>query len=144
LQAACDIAQMYDLFAYRNCQRMQEFPRDSPERTKFILEITKNDERMLEFLAILRVAIARPSEQIEKALADWIAFTFTKRMREEAPIIPQTVRAGVQVRESPPIKEMNQIKRSVTKAKMSSIYLKGALGKPDFDINKVYVLTVKK
>ena len=66
LQAATDIAQMYDLFAYRNCQRIQEFPKDSPERAKFILEIHKNEERLLEFLAMLKIGIARPSEEIEK------------------------------------------------------------------------------
>ena len=26
LQAAIDIAQMYDLFAYRNCERIEQFP----------------------------------------------------------------------------------------------------------------------
>jgi hypothetical protein len=143
LQAACDIAQMYDLFAYRNCQRTQEFPKGSSERSKFILEITKNEERLLEFLAMLRIAIVRPSEEIEKALADWIAFTFTKRLREEAPIIPERVRAGELVRESPPIEELNQIKRSVAKAKMSFPYLRDALENPDFDINKVYTISIK-
>lgn len=140
LQAACDIAQMYDLFAYRNCQRIQQLPKDSPERSKFILEVTKNEERLLEFLAILRIAIARPSEEIEKALSDWIAFTFTKRLREEAPIIPERVRAGELVRESLPIEEYNQIKRNITKAKNSSTYLREALQKPEFDINRVYRL----
>ena len=98
---AADIAQMYDLFAYRNCQRIQELPKDSPERANFILEIHRNEERLLEFLAMLKIGIARPSEQIEKALADWVAFTFAKRIREEAPIIPERVRAGAIVMRSP-------------------------------------------
>jgi len=143
LQAATDIAQMYDLFAYRNCERIQNLPKESPIRDQFILEAHRNEERLLEFLALLRVAMARPSEEIEKSLADWIAFTFTKKMRDEAPIIPGKVRAGELVREPPPIKEMNQINRSVTKAKMSSRYLKDALKKPDFDINKVYRLSIQ-
>jgi hypothetical protein len=143
LQAACDIAQMYDLFAYRNCRRIQEFPKDTLERSKFILDVTKNEERIIEFLAMLRVAIARSSEEIEKALADWIAFTFTKRLREEAPIIPEKVRAGKIVRESPPIEEYNGIKRNVAKAKMSFPYLRDALENPHFDINKVYAISNK-
>lgn len=138
LQAACDIAQMYDLFAYRNCERIQEFPKGTLERSKFILDITKNEERIIEFLAILRVAISRSSEGIEKALADWIAFTFAKRLREEAPIIPEKVRAGKIVREPPPIEEYNNLKRNIAKAKISSPYLKEALKDPHFDINEVY------
>lgn len=69
--------------------------------------------------------------------------TFTKKIREEAPIIPEKVRAGELVRESPPPEEYNQIKRNVTKAKMSSAYLKDALENPEFDINKVYILNSK-
>jgi len=144
LQAAIDIAQMYDLFAFRNCERINQFPENSPERTKFILETHKSDERLLEFLAILRIAIARPSDEIEKALSDWIAFTFIKRLREEAPIIPEKVRTGELVRESPPIEEYNQIKRSITKAKLTSDYLKQALEGPSFDINKVYTMSAKE
>lgn len=144
LQSAIDIAQMYDLFAYRNCQRIEQFPEDSPERAKFILETHKSDERLLEFLAMLRIAITRPSEKIEQSLADWVAFTFTKSIREEAPIIPERVRAGELVRESPPAEEYNNLRRDVTKAKISSQYLKDALENPNFDINKVYALSTKE
>jgi hypothetical protein len=141
LQAACDIAQMYDLFAYRNCERIQQFPKDSVDRSKFILEVTKNEERLLEFIAILKIAIARPSPEIEKALSDWIAFTFTKRLKEEAPIVPEKVRGGIITRESPPIEKYNEIKRSITKAKASSPHMKNALQDPKFDMNDLYVLT---
>ena len=41
-----------------------------------------------------KIAQIRPSEEIEKALGDWIALNFTKRIREEAPIIPEKVRGG--------------------------------------------------
>jgi len=144
LQAGCDIAQMFDMFQFSNCQKIQELSKDSPIRDQFILEAHRNEERLLEFLTMLRIAQTRPSEEIEKALADWIAFTFTKRIREEAPIIPERVKAGELVRESPPIEEYNQIKRSVTRARMSSPYLQDALGNPSFDINKVYVLSTKE
>lgn len=143
LQAAIDIVQMYDLFAYRNSERIEQFPENSPERARFILETHRSDERLLEFLSILRIAIARPSEDIEKALADWVAFTFTKRLRDEAPIIPEKVRAGEVIRESPPIEEYNNIKRDITKAKMSSNYFKEALENPTFDMNKVYSLGIQ-
>ena len=138
LQPAIDIAQMYDLYRYSNCQKIQQFPKDSPERAQFILESTKNEERLLEFLTMLKIAIARPSEYIEKALADWIAFTFAKKIREEAPLITEKVRAGEVVRESPPLEEYNRLKRNITNAKMSSSYLKEALEHPHFDINEVY------
>ena len=103
------------------------------------METNRSDERLLEFLSMLRIAIARPSKEIEKELANWIAFTF-RRLREEAPIIPERVRAGGLVRESPPLEELNQIRRSITKAKNSSTYLNEALEKPEFDINRVYAL----
>jgi hypothetical protein len=138
LQPAIDIVQVYDLFRYSNCERIQQFPKDSPERTQFILESTKNEERLLEFLSMLKIAIARPSEHIEKALADWIAFTFAKKIREEAPLITEKVRAGELVRESPPLEEYNRLKRNITNAKMSLPYLKEALENPHFDINEVY------
>jgi hypothetical protein len=143
LQAAIDIAQMYDIFQYSNCQQIERFPKDSPERGAFIIEVHRNQERLMEFLAMLRIALARPSEKIEQALADWIAFTFTKKIREEAPIIPEKVRATGQVRQAPPIEEFNSLKRSIAKAKMSSPYLITALENPRFDINKVYSLTQK-
>jgi hypothetical protein len=144
LQTATDIAQMYDMFQFSNCQKIQQLSKDSPIRDQFILEAHRNEERLLEFLTMLRIAQTRPSEEIEKALADWIAFTFVKKLREEAPIIPEKVRAGEIVRESPPIEEYNQIKRSITKAKMTSDYLKEALEEPKFDINKVYTLSIKE
>jgi hypothetical protein len=93
---------------------------------------------------MLRVAAARPSEEIEKALADWIAFTFSKRIREEAPIITEKVRSGESVRESPPIEEYNIIKRDIAKARMSFPYLRTALEDPHFDMNKVHALTKKE
>ncbi len=141
LQAAIDIAQVYDLFRYSNCQKSKQFQDGSPEKTMFLLEAHRSEERLLEFLSIIRVALARPSEKIEQALEDWIAFTFTKKIRDEAPIIPEKVRAGVQVRENPPIEEFNQLKRSITKAKMVSPYLKNALENPHFDINEVFELS---
>jgi hypothetical protein len=138
LQAAIDIAQVYDLFQYSNCLKAKQFPEGSPEKTMFILESLKSGERLIEFLAIIRVALARPSERIEKALEDWVAYTFSKKIPDEAPIIPQKVRAGGQIREYPPIEEFNQVKRSVTKARMSSQYLAEALEDPHFNINEVY------
>jgi hypothetical protein len=89
---------------------------------------------------MLKIVEARPSEEIEKALADWIAFTFTKRIREEAPIIPERVRAGDLVRESPPIEEYNTMKRNIGKARISFPYFKEALENPQFDMNKVYAV----
>ena len=77
---------------------------------------------------------------MKKSLADWVAFTFTKKLREEAPIIPEKVRAGEPIRESPPIDEYNNIKRNITRAKMSLPYLKDALENPHFDINEVQLL----
>jgi hypothetical protein len=144
VQAASDIAQIYDLFRYSNCQKMQQFPKDSPERVMFILEAQKNELRLLEFLSMLRIASSRPSEAIEQALADWVALSYSKKIREEAPIIPEKVRSGEQARESPPIDKLNKIAISVTKARISSDYMRDALAKPDFDINRVYKLTMDK
>ena len=143
LQVATDIAQMYDLFQYSNCKKIQAFPKESPERAQFILEVHKNEERLLEFLALLRIAIARPSEQIEKSLADWIAFTFIKRIRNEAPIIPEKVRGGELVRESPPVEEYDNLKRDLSKAKIALPYLEVALDDPHFDKNDIHILLRK-
>jgi hypothetical protein len=38
------ITQIYDLFVYRNCERIEQFPENSPERAKFILETHRTDE----------------------------------------------------------------------------------------------------
>ena len=142
LQTATDIAQMYDMFQFSNCQKIQQLSKDSLLREQFILEAHRNEERLLEFSTMLKIAQIRPSEEIEKALGDWIALNFAKRIREEAPIIPEKVRGGELVRESPPIEEFNQIKRNIAKAKLSFPYLKEALQNPHFDINKVYALGV--
>ncbi len=59
---------------------------------------------------MLRIAITRPSEQIEKLLADWVAFTYTKRITQDVPLVPEKVRGGELVREAPPINEYNSLK----------------------------------
>jgi hypothetical protein len=143
LQAACEIAQIYDLFQYSNCQRIQQFSKDSVQRDTFILEIQKNESRLVELLSMLKLAAAHPSDKIEEAIADWIAFTYAKKIREEAPIITEKVRAGDIVRESPPPEEFNGVKRSIAKAKLSSPYLISALENPHFDMNKVYSLDIQ-
>ena len=79
---------------------------------------------------MLRIAIARPSEYIEQALANWIAFTYTKRIRKEAPFIPGKMKAGELVRESPVIEEYKNLQRNAINAKPSSPYLKDALENP--------------
>lgn len=140
IQAASDIAQIYDLYQYSNCQRIHQFSENSPQKDMFILEIQKNETRLAELLAILKLATVKSSEQIEKALADWVAFTFSNRIREEAPLISDRVRAGEIVRESPPIEEYNSLKRNITKAKISFPYLKDALENPHFDIDEVNML----
>jgi hypothetical protein len=142
LQAAIDIAQMYDLFAYRNCERIEKFSKDTPERVQFILETAKADERILEFFAILRIALARPSDAIEKSLSDWVAFTFTKKIREEAPIETEKLRAGEFVREQPPVEQYDELKRNVAQARISSPYFKDALENPHFDMETVYRLGI--
>ena len=76
LQAAVDIVQMYDIFQYSNCQKSQKFPKGSAKRTKFLLGA--HEERLLEFLALSRVAMARPSDKIEQALAYWILILYNK------------------------------------------------------------------
>jgi hypothetical protein len=58
-----------------------------PEKTQFILEAQKNGQKLLELVAILKLLAARPSEKIERALADWIAYSFA-RIEKETPLIP--------------------------------------------------------
>ena len=144
LQAATDIAQIYDIYRVSNCEKIEKFQKDSPERTAFILATTKNEERLLEFLVLVRIAMKRPSEKIEQAMEDWIALNFSQKIRDEAPIIPEKVRAGEVVRESPPIKEYNSLRRNITKAKASSEYLTNALKTPKFEINQLYEFESEK
>jgi hypothetical protein len=59
LQAGCDIAQMYDMFQFSNCQKIQQLSKHSPIRDQFILEAHRNEERLLEFLTVLRIAQTR-------------------------------------------------------------------------------------
>jgi hypothetical protein len=142
LQAACDIAHIYDLYRYSNYRKAEQFQEGSSEKSMFILEAKKNEDRLLELLSILRVAVAKPSKKIEKVLSNWIAFT-SRKLMEEAPIILAQVRAGPQTRESPPSEEYNQVNRSITKAKFSFHYLKDALQEPKFDINEVRAISTE-
>src|SRR6476659_7146731 len=94
LQTACDIAQIYDLYRYSNCQKIKLFSKNSPQRDKFILEVHKNEQRLIEFLILIRLASSKPAKEIEKAIAEWISFIYSKRIREESPIITEDVRSG--------------------------------------------------
>jgi len=138
LQTATEIAQMFDLFRVSNCEKIQQFPKDSPEKIAFMLETAKNEQRLLEFLAMVKIAANRPSPKIEQAMEDWIALSFTKRIEEEAPMIPNKMRGDSVVRESPPIKEFNSIKRSVANAKATSQHLQQALRAPKFELGQLY------
>jgi hypothetical protein len=139
LQTATEIAQLYDLYQYSNCQQARMLPEDSPVRTQFILEAQKNGQRLLELLSILKLLAVRPSDKMESALADWVAYSFT-RVERESPLYPPgtTTRAGGATRTPPPVRELNKIKRSIAKAKEQSPYLKEALRKPEFDTDKIY------
>ena len=89
------------------------------------------------------MAVAAPSEKIQEAIADWIAFTYKKKLDDEAPLVPEKVKAGELVRISPPIEEYSSLERNISRAEESYPYFKDALENPEFDINKLYALSQK-
>ncbi|MDQ5877226.1 MAG: hypothetical protein M3288_10310 [Thermoproteota archaeon] len=60
--------------------------------------------------------------------------------QKESPPFPPgtTTRAGGATRTPVPVRELNIIRRSISKAREQSPYLKEALRKPGFDIEKIY------
>jgi hypothetical protein len=139
LQAATDTVKVYDIYRIANCHKLSLFSKNSPIRDSFILETMKSEQRLLELLLILRLASVRTSRQIEKSLADWIAFT-SRSIGGDGPIIPHKVKGGEIVREAPPIEEYNNLKRSIAKARNSSEFLRAALESPRFNIESIYAM----
>jgi hypothetical protein len=136
LQVASEIAQLYDMYQFSNCQQCNMLPENSPERTQFLLESQRNGARLLELLSILKIVAARPSETLERALADWVAHTYSSAATGvDAPLLPPGVATRGATRSSPPAKEINQIKRSLAKAKTQFPYLGQALKNPKFDMD---------
>jgi hypothetical protein len=74
LQAATDIILLYDAVQYSNCVRVQQMPRDSPERIKMIYRAEESERQIVLFMLLVRLMIALPnSERLQKALVDWVA-----------------------------------------------------------------------
>lgn len=138
IQAACDIAQIYDFFRYSNCEKISLFPKDSPQREKFILEAHKSEQRLLEFLLLLRLASTKPSKEVEKSIANWIAFLYVKKMDMESPMTTEKTKSGEVTRERLPIDLYNKLKRDISYAKTNNPVFKEALLNSHFDDSIVF------
>lgn len=69
LQAAVDIAQMYDIFQYSSCQKS--------------LRVLLRELNFCSKLIEMRLLKRRPSDKIEQALADWILIFVQRKNRQE-------------------------------------------------------------
>jgi len=71
---AGEIAQALDELQVSNCQKIEQIPKDSPERIKLIY-LAVESERQLVQLALLTkmLAISPNSERLQRAIVDWVA-----------------------------------------------------------------------
>lgn len=74
MQVASEIAQLLDTVQYSNCVKIEQTPKDSPERIRLIHQAMESERQLVQLTLLTKLIIAQPnSEHLQKALAEWVA-----------------------------------------------------------------------
>lgn len=74
IQAASEIVGLLDAVQYSNCVKIEQTPKDSPERIKLIHQAMESERQLVQFTLLTKLIMAQPnSEHLQKALVDWVA-----------------------------------------------------------------------
>ena len=95
VQAATDIAQIYDQYQFSNCLKRQELPKGSPKRFALIMASDENERKLLDFLLILKLARSKLTKINEEAIANWIASNAPKEIKEKTQDVIADARSGL-------------------------------------------------
>jgi hypothetical protein len=116
LQTATDIVMALDAIQYGDCIRIEQTPKDSPERYKIIQQAMENQRSMLQYLVIMKLVASNPtSEIIQKALADWISSQALRlpELSNKLDSIPDVLAEGENIMSSDKLKEsIDHIKKA--------------------------------
>lgn len=72
LQTASEVAQLFDMFQYSNCLKLQNI-KDAQQQAQFAREIQKSEEKLMRYLVTMRSGQSETPEQFEADLARWTA-----------------------------------------------------------------------
>lgn len=74
VQAAVELVQLLDTLQYSNCVKIEQLPRDSPERVGIINEAMESERHLIQFTLLSQLLLKAPnSERLQQAFADWLA-----------------------------------------------------------------------
>jgi len=131
LQTAADITQLYDAMQFSNCTRINQLPKDSPDRVKLAYESMQGEQQLVQLALLIKLLQAQPnSDKLQQAIAEWIAAQ-SKRL-STLPAAPPKVA---------PLREakvtVSSVRLSIKKAADSDPHLKQALAsKTSFDLSR--------
>jgi hypothetical protein len=94
VQTASEIVQILDAAQYSNCIKIEQTPKDSPERMKLIFQSMESERQLVQFALLTKLLIAQPnSEQLQKGFVDWLASIAPQTKELTSQVAPSTKRA---------------------------------------------------
>jgi hypothetical protein len=133
MQVASEIAQLLDAVQYSNCVKIEQTPKDSPERIKLIYQAMESERQLVQLTLLTKLIIAQPnSEHLQKALAEWVASHATRAQELSNQVQKTSLRRGTRLPDSATINS------SLERAKKAEPRLAYAIQrKASFDMEKV-------
>jgi hypothetical protein len=133
VQVASEIAQLLDAAQYSNCIKIEQTPKNSPERIKLIYEAMESERQLVQLALLTKLIMAQPnSEHLQKALADWVASHATRTQELSVQVQETATKRGLQV------PTQAAISSSLEKAKKAEPRLAEAIRRnASFDMQKV-------
>ncbi len=133
VQAAVELVQLLDTLQYSNCVKIEQLPRDSPERVRIINDAMDSERHLIEFTLLSQLLLKAPSsERLQQAFADWLA---AQALRVGALPSGQPVRRRERSGTTP---KESEIQKSVRAALRAEPRLQRAVRRKEpFDFQKV-------
>jgi len=133
MQVASEIAQLLDAVQYSNCVKIEQTPKDSPERVKLIYQAMESERQLVQLTLLTKLIMAQPkSEHLQKALAEWVASLAVRTQELSVQVQRTTVRRRMRLPTSATINS------SLERAKKDEPRLAEAIQKRAiFDMEKV-------
>ena len=94
MQTAAEITQLYDAMQYSDCMRIEQLPKNSPDRVKLTHEVLENEHQIVQLALLIKVLALSPnSEKLQQAIVDWIAAQ-ANRMSHSPEMTPKVLRVA--------------------------------------------------
>lgn len=133
IQAAAEFAQLLDAVQFANCQKIKMVSGNSPERIKIINEAMESERQLIQLTFMIKAITLNPSsEQLQKALAEWIS----SQNRKSSNLYDSVTSVKESFGDSIEYPSPESLKVSFEKAQQAEPFLADASG-IEFDFNRI-------